>query len=669
MSIELATAYISVVASTGDLKDSVRQAFDGSKSVADKGGRGLGSKLLGGVGSVLKGGALAIGATVAAGVGTALVKGFGRLTALDQANATLTGLGHSAESVDQIMANALASVKGTAFGLGDAGQVAASAVAAGVKPGKDLERTLKLVADSATIAGTDLGSMGAIFGKVAASNKVQMDVINQLQDAGVPALALLADQLGVTAEKASEMASRGEIDFATFQAAMEGGLGGAALASGDTFSGALDNVGAALGRVGANFLGPVFLAMPPLFQAIAEALGPIEGAAGSVGEKLAAFLVPAIESLAGFLRTVDLSAIFEMVASFSPLSLIFQTLGPLMPVIAHLFGMIAAAVIPLAQTLAAQLVPVITALIPIFGGILAAILPVIGTIIGALVPVIAQLAPIFLNVINAILPLVAMILPLLSALLAAVVPIFMELLNAVLPIIAPILALVAPLLQMVGAILKPLISLIVMLVGVALKPMMMAVRALIGPILSVVGVIASSLVPIINAITTVLKGVVAFITGVFTGNWKQAWNGIVQIFSGIFNGIKGVVRGVMNVVIDLINGAIGGINDIAGAVSDATGGAINLKIGKIPRLAQGGVINRSAGGSIVNVGEGRYDEAVIPLSPNVLSQIGEAMGGSSSLPESLTLVVDGRPMRAYIAEGVAANDRLQGQRLSMGWAN
>ena len=75
----------------------------------------------------------------------------------------MQGLGHSAEEVDKIMENSLASVKGTAYGLDEAATVAASAVAAGVKPGEDLERTLKLVGDAATISGRDMNSMGAIF--------------------------------------------------------------------------------------------------------------------------------------------------------------------------------------------------------------------------------------------------------------------------------------------------------------------------------------------------------------------------------------------------------------------------------------------------------------------------------------------------------------------------
>src|SRR5690606_24753519 len=139
------------------------------------------------------GGAAVAGAGLLAG--TAITKGFNRALQLQDAEAKLSGLGHSGKGVAKIMENALGAVKGTAFGMGEAATVAASLVAANVKPGKELEGTLRLVGDAATIAGTDMTTMGAIFGKVAASNKVQMDSINQLHDAGVPALSLLADEL------------------------------------------------------------------------------------------------------------------------------------------------------------------------------------------------------------------------------------------------------------------------------------------------------------------------------------------------------------------------------------------------------------------------------------------------------------------------------------------
>src|SRR5665647_167118 len=126
----------------------------------------------GAIGTAVKRGAVVAGAAITGLVGTALVKGFGRLTAIENATAKLTGLGHSAAKVKVIMANALASVKGTAYGLDEAATIAAGTVAAGIKPGQDLRKTLGLVADSATIAGTSLGEMGAIWNKVAASNKI-----------------------------------------------------------------------------------------------------------------------------------------------------------------------------------------------------------------------------------------------------------------------------------------------------------------------------------------------------------------------------------------------------------------------------------------------------------------------------------------------------------------
>ncbi len=293
--IELAAVYVPIIPSLKGSTSAIQNELAGVDT--SKVGQKIGSKLGTNIGQGIKTVATGTVTVAATAIGTALVKGFGRLNALDNATNKLNGLGHSAESVEAIMKNALASVRGTAFGMDAAATVAASAVAAGIKPGADLERTLKLVADAATIAGTDMGSMGAIFNKVAASNKVQMDVINQLHDAGVPALASLADYMGVTAEEASKMASKGEISFETFQAAMEKTLGGAAQSSGNTFSGAMANVGAALGRVGAGILGGIFPKLAPLFQGITKALGPFEERAAALGTVIGEKVAPAIDWL------------------------------------------------------------------------------------------------------------------------------------------------------------------------------------------------------------------------------------------------------------------------------------------------------------------------------------------------------------------------------------
>ena len=206
MAVELATAYISIVPETSKIAPGVRKALGGAEGEASRSGRSMGGKLAGGVATAAKAGMIAAGAAAAAGFGTALVKGFNRLNAIEQAEAKLAGLGHSSASVAQIMDDALVSVKGTSYGLGDAASAAASAVASGIKPGKDLQRNLTLVGDAAAIAGTDFNEMAAIFNKVSASGVIQGEELAQLGDRGIPILQLLGEELGVSAQEVRKLA-------------------------------------------------------------------------------------------------------------------------------------------------------------------------------------------------------------------------------------------------------------------------------------------------------------------------------------------------------------------------------------------------------------------------------------------------------------------------------
>ncbi|MCZ9884155.1 peptidoglycan DD-metalloendopeptidase family protein [Arthrobacter sp. B2a2-09] len=291
----IGVADILVVPVFKDLQKKVGKELDAAASSAgDSAGKSLASKLTGAVGGFMSGtmkaAGIAGGLTVGAAFGTALAKGFGRLQAIEEAKAKLSGLGHSAETVQGIMNDAMAAVKGTAFGLGDAATVAAGAVAAGVKPGKDLERTLKLTGDAATIAGVGMGEMGAIFNKVSASNKIQGDVIAQLNDAGIPIIQLLGKELGKSAEETVNLASQGKINFETFQNAMEKGLGGAALKSGETLRGAFKNTIASVGRIGASLLSGVYPKIQQFFAGAINWLKPLEEGAKVAGAAIGVFL-------------------------------------------------------------------------------------------------------------------------------------------------------------------------------------------------------------------------------------------------------------------------------------------------------------------------------------------------------------------------------------------
>lgn len=165
--------------------------------------------------------------------------------------------------------------------------------------------------------------------------------------------------------------------------------------------------------------------------------------------------------------------------------------------------------------------------------------------------------------------------------------------------------------------------------------------------------IVSFVTTYINTVMAIIQAVGSAIAGVWSGIWDgivsfftNAWNNITGVLntvgkafgdafssvsgivSGAFDGIVGVIRGAINGVIDLVNGAIGAINDTVGAAGAAFG--VNIKIGKIPRLADGAIVSHGGGGIIANIGEGRYDEAVLPLSPEVLSAL--AGKGSGDRP-------------------------------------
>ncbi|MBW3663577.1 MAG: tape measure protein [Actinobacteria bacterium] len=271
--VELATAYVQLLPSTRGIKKQLDRELSGPAAEAgQRAGERAGGRFSGAFTGIVSTALKVGGVAAAAAFGASLVKGFGRLKAIDDARFKLAGLGHDAAVVDAMMTDALASVKGTAFGLGEAASIAASTVAAGIKPGKELQRTLSLTADAASIAGISLGEMGSIFNKVAAGNRATMEEINQLADRGVPIIQWLADEFGVTALAVRDMVSDGEVDFATFQNAIEKNIGGAALKAGESFTGSLANMGAGLGRFGAIILGPAFEAAKGWFAGITDGL-------------------------------------------------------------------------------------------------------------------------------------------------------------------------------------------------------------------------------------------------------------------------------------------------------------------------------------------------------------------------------------------------------------
>lgn len=110
-----------------------------------------------------------------------------------------------------------------------------------------------------------------------------------------------------------------------------------------------------------------------------------------------------------------------------------------------------------------------------------------------------------------------------------------------------------------------------------------------GVLKGVLGVAISYIMTQLSNLKLIFSGLISFISGVFTGNWRKAWEGVKSIFAGIFGGLSEVVKRPFNAVISLINKAISGINEISLDIPDFLGGGtLGFNIPKIPMLAAGG---------------------------------------------------------------------------------
>ena len=109
----------------------------------------------------------------------------------------------------------------------------------------------------------------------------------------------------------------------------------------------------------------------------------------------------------------------------------------------------------------------------------------------------------------------------------------------------------------------------------------------------VAGVAPQELCDLIKAIFKTMKnvfvGIMNFIKYAFTGDWRNAWQSVKNIFSSIMSGLGDVLRAPINGIISMINQAINGINTLIRGANKIPGVNIST-IGKIPHLASGAVI-------------------------------------------------------------------------------
>lgn len=204
------------------------------------------------------------------------------------------------------------------------------------------------------------------------------------------------------------------------------------------------------------------------------------------------------------------------------------------------------------------------------------------------------------------------------------------------------------------------------------------VSSVLGKIIKIVGNVISNIIDAVKNIISALKGVVLFIAGVFTGDWKKAWQGVKKIFKGVWDALVDIAKTPINLIIGLINGLTGavedalnwiidGINELSFTTPDWLPGDLGgqtfgfdlsqIDIPEIPKLAQGAVIPPNSEFLAVLGDQKRGTNIEAPLDTitqavlQALVSYGGA-GGNQKISVTIPLTLNGRTITQIVIDDI-----------------
>lgn len=192
---------------------------------------------------------------------------------------------------------------------------------------------------------------------------------------------------------------------------------------------------------------------------------------------------------------------------------------------------------------------------------------------------------------------------------------------------------IGTLIDNVGSVIMSLVDLVGNVVNLILRilsPIVKAIGDLLQPIYPLI-------IGIINAVVGIVQGFVDILNGILTGDVTLVFKGFLKILMGLVEAVMNIGAGIVNAIISVI---VGGINFVGGLIYSFVQGVVDTINGVLafmhkdpinypakslfvidhaPQIvpptfdyafATGGVVT---GPTQALIGEGKYDEAVIPL--------------------------------------------------------
>lgn len=147
---------------------------------------------------------------------------------------------------------------------------------------------------------------------------------------------------------------------------------------------------------------------------------------------------------------------------------------------------------------------------------------------------------------------------------------------------------------------------------------------------------AQNIKNIFDSVKQIFNGIVNFVNGVLSGNWRRAWNGIKNIFAGIWNAMASVIKSPVNLIISFMNAMLRGFQRMQNGFASA----MNHMNIQLPKWLQ-----KFTGWSSVGFNIGYWSPnyipylakgAVIPPNKEFMAVLGDQKNGNNiEAPESL----------------------------------
>lgn len=340
----------------------------------------------------------------------------------------------------------------------------------------------------------------------------------------------------------------------------------------------------------------------------------------------------------------------EMLVDFGGISGVIKTLGKVGETIFKKLGKVLQTfgkpLLNIIQEFAPRVEMLFNFLQPMIDEMLATLVPLLENIINSLLPPILNVLMVLISLAT---QLIAQIMPPLTNLINMILPVLVKLINTLVPlldmafdILSPLIdalfEIITPITEILVELLPPLIDLIMGMIDFLMPMIMFSVTNTIEGIKDRVKLVTDFFKNQIAAFKKIFNGIIDFLTGVFTGDWKLAWNGISNIFGGIFDGMKNTARTCINFIIDNINRLIKGINNIKIPDWDIFGkyAGSNMNIPTIPRLATGTNFVPEDTLAMIHKGEAVIPKKFNPYANGINTNTLGAMGGTNNIIVNIT---------------------------------